>query len=157
MNEIPTSPAKPSGPPNAVVVRGETSHGFEVSITAAGHEFKGDEPADQGGHGAGPNPYDFLAAALGSCTVMTLNVYARRKQIPLQSVTARVWHSRIHARDCADCETKTSLVDRLERELVLSGQLDASQRQRLLEIADRCPVHRTLKSEISIVTREVSG
>ena len=153
MKENTTSPSSRPERPNAVVVKGDSSAGFEVSINAAGHQLKGDEPPDQGGGGAGPNPYDFLAAALGSCTVMTLNLYARRKQIPLQSVTARVWHSRIHARDCADCETKTGMVDRLDRELVLSGELAADQRRRLLEIADRCPVHRTLTGEVEIRTR----
>jgi putative redox protein len=108
-----------------------------------------------GGADAGPSPYDYLLVALGTCTSMTLSMYARQKQWPLEGVTVRLSHSRIHAADCAECETKEGKLDRIEREISLTGGLSAEQRARLLEIADRCPVHRTLTSEISIRSRLV--
>lgn len=136
----------------AAVVVGRLEDDFRVAINANGHRMSGDEPAAQGGAGTGPNPYDLLSAALASCTVMTLNVYARHKQLPLQSVEARVQHGKVHARDCEGCETREGKIDRFERRLWLDGDLDDAQRQRLLEIADKCPVHRTLHSEIRIDT-----
>ena len=110
-----------------------------------------DEPAP-GGDDTGPTPYDLLLAALGACTAMTLRLYAQRKQWPLADVTVSLRHSRIHAEDCANCETRAGLLDRIERVIRLDGNLDDDQRERLLEIADRCPVHRTLQSEIVIDT-----
>jgi putative redox protein len=105
------------------------------------------------GTNTGPSPYDYLLAGLGACTAMTLRMYARQKSWPLQKV--RVWlkHDKIHAQDCADCETKEGKIDQIDRQIVLEGPLDATQRERLLQIADRCPVHRTLSSEIKIRTR----
>jgi len=135
--------------PAAVSVFGSGS-GFEQSITAGHHQLRSDEPAEAGGTDTGPSPYAFLLAALGSCTSMTLGLYARRKQWPLQDVTVRLRHSRVHAKDCADCETRPVMLDRIEREIVLSGPLTEEQRTRLLEIANRCPVHRTLTSTIRI-------
>jgi len=132
-----------------VVVRGSAT-GFSQSIEAGKHELKSDEPLGVGGTDTGPSPYDLLLAALGSCTSMTLALYARRKQWPLENVAVRLKHSRIHAADCADCETKEGMLDRIEREIVLTGSLTDEQRTRLLEIANRCPVHRTLTSEIKI-------
>src|SRR6185295_8098266 len=108
------------------------------------------------GHDAGPSPYDYLLAALGTCTSMALTLYARRKEWPLETLTVTLRHSRVHATDCAECETKEGHVDRIEREIALGGPLDAEQRARLLAIADRCPVHRTLTSEIDIRTRLVA-
>jgi putative redox protein len=140
-------------PPGSAVVSGRMADQFQVSINAGSHVLTGDEPEDQGGAGTGPSPYDYLSAALGSCTVMTLNMYARRKQWPLESVEVSVRHGKIHARDCADCETRVGMIDRLERDITLNGELDEEQRQRLLEIANRCPVHRTLRGEIKIVSR----
>ena len=135
-------------------VRTETGErGFATYITAAGHALRADEPVALGGTASGPGPYDLLLAALGSCTGMTLRLYADRKGWPLERVEVALRHERIHAKDCAECETKEGKLDRIEREIALSGPLDASQRARLLEIADRCPVHRTLRSEIQIVTR----
>jgi len=133
----------------SVVVRGRAT-GFSQSIVAGRHELKSDEPLGVGGTDTGPSPYDLLLAALGSCTSMTVALYARRKQWPLEGVTVRLKHSRIHAGDCADCEAKEGLLDRVEREIVLTGSLTDGQRAHLLEIAEKCPVHRTLTSEIHI-------
>ena len=138
-----------AGGAGPVVVRGSVT-GFSQSVEAGKHELKSDEPLGVGGTDTGPSPYDLLLAALGSCTSMTVALYARRKQWPLESVAVRLKHSRIHAADCADCETKEGMLDRIEREIVLTGSLTDEQRARLLEIANRCPVHRTLTSEIKI-------
>ena len=120
-----------------------------------GHRLTADEPVKAGGTDTGPSPYDLLCAALGACTSMTLALYAGRKQWPLESVTVRLRHAKIHAADCQSCETKVGMLDRIERDVELGGTLSAEQRARLLEIADRCPVHRTLTSEIEIATRLV--
>ena len=138
--------------PRAVIVEGSGA-AFAQAIEVNGHHLIGDEPVAAGGSDTGPNPYDYLLAALGTCTSMTLGVYARRKQWPLESVRVLLRHSRIHAEDCAECETKAGLLDRIECEIELRGPLDAEQRSRLLEIANKCPVHRTLTSEIRIDTR----
>ena len=128
------------------------AEGFKTELNAAGHALTADEPQSAGGDNAGPSPYDLLAAALASCTSMTLQMYARHKGLDLADVTVRVEHSKIHARDCEDCETKDGKIDRFERRITLEGNLDEGSRQRLLEIADRCPVHRTLMSETRIVS-----
>ena len=135
-----------------VIVTGDAS-GLAQEITVGRHRLSADEPLAAGGTDAGPNPYDLLLCALGSCTSMTLALYARRKQWPLRAVTVRLRHSRIHAADCETCETREGQLDHIEREVELVGDLDEGQRARLLEIANRCPVHRTLKSEIDIQTR----
>jgi putative redox protein len=135
-----------------VVVRG-SAQGFAQEITAGPHRFTADEPQAAGGGDTGPDPYVLLLASLGSCTSMTIGLYARRKQWPLESVTVRLRHSRIHAKDCADCETREGMLDRIEREIELTGALSDEQRTRLLEIASRCPVHRTLAGEIDVRTR----
>ena len=128
---------------------------FAQTITAGRHRFTSDEPIDAGGADSGPSPYDLLLSALGSCTSMTLGIYARRKQWPLESVTVRLRHSRVHATDCAECETKEGLLDRIELEIQLVGNLTEEQRTKLLEISNKCPVHRTLVSEINIQSRLV--
>lgn len=117
------------------------------------HRLAGDEPIEVGGTDTGPSPYDLLLAALGACTSMTVALYARRKAWPLESVTVRLRHFKVHAADCAECETKEGMLDRIEREVELFGTLTEEQRSRLLEIANKCPVHRTLTSEIDIRTR----
>ena len=132
-----------------VVVRGSAS-GFAQEILAGRHRFVGDEPVSAGGTNTGPTPYDLLLAALGSCTSMTVGLYARRKGWPLESVTVRLSHSRVHAEDCANCETKEGMLDRIDVVIELKGPLTEEQRKRLLEIAEICPVHRTLRAEIEI-------
>jgi uncharacterized OsmC-like protein len=140
--------------PGTVIVR-ETRRGlFEQEIVAGAHRFIGDEPVAAGGLDSGPGPYDLLLAALGACTSMTLRLYADRKKLPLTRVQVRLRHARIYATDCAECETKEGMIDRIERVIALEGELDAEQRARLMEIADKCPVHRTLKSEVDIRTVE---
>src|SRR6266446_1599702 len=135
-----------------VVVRGDAS-GFAQKIESGSHRLASDEPIESGGTDTGLSPYDLLLAALGSCTFMTVAMYARKKNWPLTGVTVRLRHSRIHAADCADCETREGMIDRIEGDIELAGALTAEQRARLLEIAGRCPVHRTLVSEIDIRTR----
>lgn len=135
-----------------VVVHGSAA-GFAQEVTAAGHRLAADEPVAVGGTDTGPDPYGLLLAALGSCTSMTVALYARRKKWPLEAVTVRLRHSKIHAEDCERCETKVGKLDRIEGEIELHGPLDEAQRARLLEIAHKCPVHRTLTSEIDIQTR----
>ena len=126
--------------------------GFKTDIISAGHELTADEPASYGGTDMGPSPYDLLSAALASCTTMTLRVYAMRKKLDLQSSTVRVIHAKIHAQDCKDCETGSGKIDEFNSELTVEGNLSGEQRQRLLEIADMCPVHRTLHNEVKIRT-----
>ncbi|HCU24133.1 MAG TPA: osmotically inducible protein C [Deltaproteobacteria bacterium] len=135
-----------------VIVRGE-AQGLAQSIQANGHSLISDEPVAVGGTGQGPGPYELLLASLGACTAMTLRLYADRKGWKLSGITVRLAHDKIHAEDCRDCETKEGKLDRIRRELRLEGELDESQRQRLLEISERCPVARTLRSEIHIETR----
>jgi uncharacterized OsmC-like protein/alpha/beta superfamily hydrolase len=126
---------------------------FRTQLLAGGHALVADEPASVGGTGAGPSPYDLLSAALAACTSMTLKMYASHKKLDLESATVRVRHGRIHAADCRDCETRDGRIDQFERELLLVGNLSDEQRHRMLEIADRCPVHRTLHSEVKVRTK----
>lgn len=142
------------GPPEegAVVVRGAAS-GFAQEILVGRHRLAADEPAGAGGTDTGPTPYDLLLAALGACTSMTAALYARRKSWPLESVTVRLRHSRIHAEDCANCETKDVMLDRIDLSVEFAGPLTEEQRSRMLEIVERCPVRRTLESEIEIRSR----
>ena len=137
-----------------VIVRGDAAN-FAQEIVAGPHRLTADEPIEVGGKDTGPSPYDLLLAALGSCTSMTVAWYARTKKWPLESVVVTLRHSKIHAADCRDCETKEGKIDRIEREIHLVGTLDPEQKKKLLEIADKCPVHRTLRSEISIQTRAI--
>jgi putative redox protein len=135
-----------------VVVRGKADT-FLQQVTAGRHRFVADEPQSVGGTDAAPDPYDYLLAGLGACTSMTVALYARRKQWPLDEVIVKLWHSRIHAKDCEECETKAGMLDRIELEIELAGELTPEQRSTLLQAAHRCPVHRTLTSEISIRVR----
>ena len=137
-----------------VVTVAETREGkFTQAITVGKHRLRADEPASAGGTDTGPSPYDLLLAALGACTAMTVRMYADLKQLPLDKVTVRLRHEKVHAQDCAECETREGKIDRIEREIELAGGLDEAQRSRLLEIANKCPVHRTLHSEVWVPTR----
>jgi putative redox protein len=137
---------------DSVLVR-ETGGGkFQQEILSGPHRFLADEPVKVGGLDSGPGPYDLLLAGLGACTSMTLRLYADHKKLPLERVSVRLVHNRIHAEDCLNCETKEGMVDRIDRNITMEGPLNAEQRRRLLEIADKCPVHRTLESEIEIRT-----
>lgn len=135
-----------------VIVEG-SAHGFAQSITVGRHHLPSDEPVEAGGQDSGPSPYALLLAALGSCTSMTVGLYARRKQWPLENVVVRLTHSRVHATDCAECESATALLDQIKVEIQLVGNLTAEQRSRLLEISEKCPVHRTLVNQIKIETK----
>lgn len=144
--------ADPGEAPRRVVVR-ETGNGkFQQTVAVGPHRMLADEPVAAGGEDTGPGPYDFLLAGLGACTSMTLRLYADRKALPLERVTVTLKHSKIHAEDCTECETRTGMLDQIERAIAMEGALDAEQRRKLMEIADKCPVHRTLTSEVRIVT-----
>jgi uncharacterized OsmC-like protein len=135
-----------------VVVRGDAGS-FKQEIVAGRHRLLADEPESAGGSDAGPDPYDYLLTSLGVCTSMTIGLYARRKNLPLETIKVSLWHSRIHAKDCEECETKEGLLDRIDVEVELTGSLSAEQHAKLMEIAGKCPVHRTLTSEINIRLR----
>ncbi len=138
-----------------VVTVRETRDGrFQQEIMSGPHRFLADEPVRLGGLDSGPSPYDLVLAGLGACTAMTLRLYAERKQLPLDRVTIQLSHDKIHAEDCEDCETKEGKIDRIERVISMEGALDPDDRARLMEIADKCPVHKTLTSEIKIRTSE---
>jgi uncharacterized OsmC-like protein len=153
MSDTATPRNQPTVSPGTVVVMENGKGLFGQDLLNGRHRLVADEPRASGGDDAGPNPYELLLMSLGACTSMTLRLYARRKQLPLTRVAVRLRHSRIHAEDCANCETKTGFIDRIDREIVLEGPLDEDQRKRMMEIANMCPVHRTLTSEISIVTQ----
>ncbi|MFK4655443.1 uncharacterized OsmC-like protein/fermentation-respiration switch protein FrsA (DUF1100 family) [Bradyrhizobium japonicum] len=141
--------------PRKVVVQETRKSKFNQLITVGPHHLVADEPIAAGGEDAGPGPYDFLLAGLGACTSMTMRLYADRKSLPLDRVTVTLKHSKIYAKDCAECETRDGMLDQIERDIAIDGALDAEQRKKLMEIADKCPVHRTLTSEIRIVTKAV--
>jgi putative redox protein len=122
-------------------------------VTAGAHTLTADEPLSADGTDTGPTPYQLLLAALGSCTSMTIGLYARRKGWPVARIEVRLNQSHVHAADCATCESAPAQIYRIEREIIVEGALSSEQRQRLLEIAERCPVHRTLTAQIEIVTR----
>lgn len=136
---------------NRITVR-TPAGGFRSDMFVNGHTLVADEPVSYGGSNLGPSPYDYLQAALGACTGMTVQMYAARKKWPLESVVVRLHHEKTHAQDCADCENSDRRIDHFERELEISGDLSQEQRQRLLEISEKCPVHRTLHQEVSIST-----
>ena len=126
---------------------------YSQHMVSGKHQLVADEPEDVGGNDLGPGPYEYILMGLGSCTSMTIRMYADHKKIPLQKVQVTLSHQKVHAQDCADCESKNGKIDEIVREVRLEGDLTEEQRQRLLEIANRCPVHRTLTSEIKVRTR----
>ncbi len=132
----------------------ETGAGrFQVAMQAGPHVILGDEPASVGGGGSGPSPYELLSMALGACTAMTLRLYARKKQLDLGRVSVAVAHDRVHAEDCAERETREGRIDRFERVISVEGAIDPGLAAKLVEIAGKCPVHRTLEAEAAVVTR----
>jgi putative redox protein len=139
--------------PRQVVVRETRNSKLQQTISTGPHRLLADEPVSVGGEDTGPGPYDFLLASLGACTSMTMRLYADRKSLPLERITVTLKHQKIHAEDCAECETKEGMLDQIDRVIAMEGALDAEQRKKLMEIADKCPVHRTLTSEIRIVTK----
>lgn len=141
--------------PRRVVVQETRKSKFNQTISVGPHQLVADEPVAAGGEDAGPGPYDLLLAGLGACTSMTMRLYADRKSLPLDRVTVSLKHSKIYAKDCAECETRDGMLDQIERDIAMDGALDPEQRKKLMEIADKCPVHRTLTSEIRIVTKAV--
>jgi putative redox protein len=151
--------AKPAGvmdlpeAPRQVIVQETRKSKFNQIISVGPHRLVADEPVAAGGEDAGPGPYDFLLAGLGACTSMTMRLYADRKTLPLERVTVTLKHSKIYARDCEECETREGMLDQIDRVIAMDGPLDAEQHKKLMEIADKCPVHRTLTSEIRIVTK----
>ncbi len=153
-NDSPATAAPGVPGVQGLVSVSETHEGkFTQTISAGAHVLRADEPASVGGDDSGFTPYDLLLAGLGACTSMTLRMYATQKKWPLEHVSVRLKHEKIHAQDCANCETREGKIDRIEREIEITGALDDAQRARLMEIADKCPVHRTLHSEVSIQTR----
>jgi len=153
VDPVAAQPAADPGAARNVVVRETRAGKFQQTVTSGPHQMLADEPVTAGGEDTGPSPYDFVLAGLGACTSMTMRMYADRKSLPLDRITVTLKHSKIHAEDCAECETKEGMLDQIDRVIAIEGALDADQRKRLMEIADKCPVHRTLTSEIRIVTR----
>src|SRR4051812_7255488 len=143
----------PGEEPRAVIVRETRNSKFQQAVSIGPHRLLADEPVAVGGQDSGPGPYDLLLAGLGACTSMTMRLYAERKSLPLERVIVTLTQSKIHAEHCAECDTKIGMLDQIERTIAMEGALDAGQRQKLMEIADKCPVHRTLTSEIHIITR----
>jgi putative redox protein len=150
----PETAAEPETEQGEVLVRESGEGRFTQQVVAGAHRLTADEPPSVGGDNRGPTPYGLMLAGLGACTSMTLRLYADRKGWPLERVTVRLKHDKIHAEDCESCETKQGRIDRINRELLIEGPLDSDQRKRLVEIADKCPVHRTLHAEVVIETRE---
>lgn len=144
-----------TNPVTTVEVEETLTGRYTQSMTTGKHNLTADEPESVGGNDNGPGPYEYLLMGLGACTSMTLRMYAEHKQLPLERVRVRLTHSKIHAKDCSDCETSEGKVDEIIREIDIEGDLTDEQRNRLLEIANRCPVHRSLTSEIKIRSKLV--
>jgi uncharacterized OsmC-like protein len=150
----PVEQAQPDSVPRVVTVMETGTGRFQQAVMAGPHRILADEPVSVGGLDTGLNPYELVVAGLGACTAMTIRLYAARKNLPLERVTVTLKHGKVHAADCESCETKDGMIDRIERAIAFTGDLDDDQRKRLMEIADKCPVHRTLTSEIDIRTTE---
>ncbi|MDH3362165.1 MAG: bifunctional alpha/beta hydrolase/OsmC family protein [Gammaproteobacteria bacterium] len=142
-------PVTPPAADTAVVAK-TSSGGFKTVVRMGDYVIVADEPPAVGGTGLGPTPYDLLSAALATCTSMTLRMYARHKKLKFESATVRVEHDKIHARDCEDCESGAGKIDEFRRTISLEGDLSDAERKRMLEIADRCPVHLTLHGETKV-------
>ena len=138
-----------------VVVRSRA--GLTQRIDVRGHHLMADEPKDEGGDDTGPNPYELLLSALGACTAITVRMYAKRKGWPLESIEVALQHERIHAEDCAECDTPDGFLDKITKFISLRGPLDADQRQRLMDVSERCPVQKTLQHEVHIESRFTPG
>jgi putative redox protein len=146
-------PGKPAeGPVQGVRVTEAGDGRFAQNVYAGRHRLRADEPVAAGGEDSGPSPYELLLAGLGTCTAMTIRMYAAQKKLPLERVSVDLEHAKVHAADCSECETREGRIDRIERVVTLEGALDEAQRQKLLEIANKCPVHRTLHAEVWIPT-----
>ncbi|OYV71586.1 MAG: osmotically inducible protein C [Deltaproteobacteria bacterium 21-66-5] len=152
LGELDVKPLASLAEEGEVVVHINRDH-YRTEVYAGSHQLLADEAKAVGGSDAGPSPYGYLTSALGACTAITLRMYADRKQWPLESVRVHLTHAKVHAQDCADCENPAGKIDQFEREIELQGALSVEQRQRLLEIADKCPVHRTLQAKVLIETR----
>jgi putative redox protein len=137
-----------------VIIHGDAK-GFTQKIDIGAHHIVADEPTSYGGTDTGASPYDLILAALGACTSMTIGLYARNRTWPLENISVSLWHSKIHAQDCEECETKEGRIDRIEMEIHLDGRLSDEQRAKLMEVAGKCPIHQTLTHEINIKTRAV--
>ncbi len=148
----PQSHDHPTVKTGEVLVTEQDAH-FLRGLYTGDHQWQADEPKDKGGSNQGPTPYDLLLMSLGACTSMTLRMYANHKKLPMENLEVRLKHTRVHAEDCQDCEAKEGMVSEIVRELSYDGSLTDEQHQRLLEIADKCPVHKTLMGEIRIRTR----
>lgn len=148
-----TIPEVPELKSDHEVIANLGKEGLTTQIKAGNHSLTADEPEDLGGNDFGPTPYELLSSGLAACTSMTLQLYARRKKWDLENVETHVSYEKKHIEDCEECEKETSRIDFFTREISLQGELDKKQQTRLLEIADKCPVHRTLKSDIQIDTR----
>ena len=153
LDPLPEPAVEAAAAPRQVVVQETRAGKFQQAVSIGPHRMLADEPVAAGGDDSGPGPYDFLLAGLGACTSMTMRLYADRKALPLDRVTVTLKHGKIHAQDCTECETKDGMLDQIDRVIAIDGGLDTEQRRKLMEIADKCPVHRTLHSEIRIVTR----
>jgi uncharacterized OsmC-like protein/pimeloyl-ACP methyl ester carboxylesterase len=145
--------AEPDQGPRQVVVRETRNSKFQQTVSVGPHRLIADEPVAVGGEDTGPGPYDFLLAGLGACTSMTMRLYADHKSLPVERITVTLKHAKIHAQDCAECETREGMLDQIDRVIAIEGALEPEQHKKLMEIADKCPVHRTLTSEIRILTR----
>ena len=140
-----------------VTVQQVPDYSYAQLLTSGYHAFVADEPEEAGGNDLGPGPYELLLWALGACTAMTLLMYGRRKGWDLQEVAVELTHDRLHAEDCAECDEKEGYVEVIRRHIAVRGRIDDEQRQRLLEIAQRCPVHRTLQSQPKVFDTIIAG